>query len=32
MLGMSLDYQHFFFKVGDVNGGGSFNILAHLRM
>ncbi len=32
MLGMSLDYQHFFFKVGDVNGGGSFNVLAHLRM
>ena len=32
MLGMSLDYQHFFFKVGDVNGGGSFNVVAHLRM
>ena len=32
MLGMSLDYQHFFFKVGDVNGGGSFNLVAHLRM
>lgn len=32
MLGMSLDYQHFFFRVGDVNGGGSFNVVAHLRM
>lgn len=30
--GMSLDYQHFFFKVGDVNGGGSFNVIAHLRL
>jgi hypothetical protein len=32
VLGFSLDYQHFFFRVGDVNGGGSFNIVAHLRM
>ncbi len=31
-LGMSLDYQHFFFRVGDVNGGGSFNVVAHVRM
>ncbi|MBK8576058.1 MAG: hypothetical protein IPN90_10450 [Elusimicrobia bacterium] len=32
LLGMSLDYQHFFFRVGDVNGGGSFNVVAHVRM
>ena len=31
-LGVSVDYQHFFFKVGDVNGGGSLTILAQLRM
>lgn len=31
-FGMSLNYQHFFFKVGDVNGGGSFSLLAHLRI
>jgi hypothetical protein len=32
MLGVSLDYQHFFFRVGDINGGGSFNIVAHVSM
>jgi hypothetical protein len=31
-FGVSLDYQHFFFKVGDVDGGGSLNLLAHLRV
>jgi hypothetical protein len=31
-FGVSIDYQHFFFKVGDVDGGGSLNLLAHLRM
>jgi opacity protein-like surface antigen len=31
-FGVSLNYQHFFFKVGDVDGGGSLSILAHLRV
>ncbi len=31
-FGVSVDYQHFFFKVGDVDGGGSLNLLAHLRV
>ncbi len=31
-FGFSVDYQHFFFKVGDVDGGGSLSILAHLRV
>lgn len=31
-FGMSLNYQHFFFKVGDVDGGGSLGLLAHLRI
>lgn len=31
-FGVSVDYQHFFFKVGDVNGGGSLQLLAHLRV
>jgi len=31
-LGMSVDYQHFFFKVGDVDGGGALSLLAHLRV
>jgi hypothetical protein len=32
LFGVSVDYQHFFFKVGAVDGGGSLNILAHLRI
>jgi len=31
-FGVSVDYQHFFFKVGDVDGGGTLNLLAHLRV
>lgn len=31
-FGVSMNYQHFFFKVGDVDGGGSLSLLAHLRV
>lgn len=31
-LGISARYQHFFFKVGDINGGGALNILVNLRV
>ncbi len=32
VFGVSIDYQHFFFKIGDVDGGGTLNFLAHLRI
>jgi hypothetical protein len=31
-FGLSVDYQHFFFKVGQVSGGGSLSVLANLRV
>lgn len=31
-VGFSVDYQHFFFKVGDVSGGGTLNFNLHMRV